>query len=246
MTRPCSRDWPIAPQGIVGFTAGFFGPRLSAHLGVDKLLVLTGAAATAGFLILAHLPTAGPYGPALIAVVLVGFGTAGTAFGATVIGTGRVADSDQGLVGGVINTTRQVGAALGAALLLAIADSTGGAHGIATVGGDRNAMLAGAAAAGLATMVALRIRRASNKSQDNFAHVATSMNALLSMNNATTRDPGQKVSACSATSVVRDRDGHNEAQRRGALEQWPSPPACDGLSRDLALTPVELKSPPTD
>jgi len=107
----------IAPQGVVGFTAGFFGARLSARLGIRKLLVLTGAAATSGFLILAHLPASGSYSPALIAVVLVGFGTAGTAFGATVMGTAAMADADQGLIGGVINTTRQVGAAIGAALL---------------------------------------------------------------------------------------------------------------------------------
>ena len=124
----------IAPQGIVGFTAGFFGARLSARLGIRKLLVLTGAAATSGFLILAHLPASGSYSPALIAVVLVGFGTAGTAFGATVMGTAAMADGDQGLVGGVINTTRQMGVAIGAAVLLAIADGGRGADGVATVG----------------------------------------------------------------------------------------------------------------
>jgi len=54
----------------------------------------------------------------------------------------------------VINTSRQLGAAIGAALLPAVADAvnrTG--NGIAI--GDRAAMLTGAIAAGLATLVAL-------------------------------------------------------------------------------------------
>jgi predicted MFS family arabinose efflux permease len=149
----------IAPQGMVGFTAGYFGPRLSARFGVRRLLVLTGASATAGFLILSHLPTSGAYSPALVAVVLVGFGTAGTAFGSTILATANIANADQGLVGGVINTTRQIGAAIGAALLLSIAEGGHGAGGTTSVAGDRHAMLAGAGAAALATVVAWRSGR---------------------------------------------------------------------------------------
>jgi hypothetical protein len=66
-----------------------------------------------------------------------------------------VADDDQGLVGGVINTSRQIGAAIGAALLPAIAGAVDrGGHTMAS--GDRVAMLTGALAAGLACAVALR------------------------------------------------------------------------------------------
>jgi predicted MFS family arabinose efflux permease len=164
----------IAPQGVVGFTAGFFGARLSARLGIRKLLVLTGAAATSGFLILAHLPASGSYSPALIAVVLVGFGTAGTAFGATVMGTAAMADADQGLIGGVINTTRQVGAAIGAALLLAIADGGRGADGVATVVADRHAMVAGAIAAVLATVVAWRSGRPAIQPRNSLVQITVS------------------------------------------------------------------------
>ena len=70
-----------------------------------------------------------------------------------------VADNDQGVVGGVINTSRQLGAAIGAALLPAVATAvhrTG--HGSMAVG-DRAAMLTGAMAAALATMLALGTRR---------------------------------------------------------------------------------------
>jgi EmrB/QacA subfamily drug resistance transporter len=70
----------IAPQGVVGFAAGVIGPRLAGKMGVRRLLVLTAACAAAGFLVLTQLPAAG-YSPVLFVVTLIGFGTAGTAFG---------------------------------------------------------------------------------------------------------------------------------------------------------------------
>jgi hypothetical protein len=66
-----------------------------------------------------------------------------------------VADGDQGLVGGVINTSRQIGAAIGAALLPAVAQAASHGDRTAGAGGDRAAMLAGAVAAALALAVAL-------------------------------------------------------------------------------------------
>jgi hypothetical protein len=65
------------------------------------------------------------------------------------------------VVGGVINTSRQLGAAVGAALLPAVAvvvDRTGHSS---IASGDRAAMLTGALAAGLAMLVALSARRRS-------------------------------------------------------------------------------------
>ena len=103
----------IAPQGVVGFAAGVFGPRLAGKIGVRRLLVLTAACAAAGFLVLTQLPAAG-YSPVLFVVTLIGFGTAGTALGSTVLASRGMADADQGLVGGMINTSRQIGAAVGA------------------------------------------------------------------------------------------------------------------------------------
>jgi MFS family permease len=141
----------IAPQGVVGFIMGLFGPRLAGRIGVKRLLVLTAAAAAVGFLVLTRLPAAG-YSPVLFVVTLIGLGTAGTAFGMVVIASRGMADADQGLVGGVVNTSRQIGAAVGAALLPAVAETVGG--GIAGVTGDRAAMFTAALAALAATAVA--------------------------------------------------------------------------------------------
>ena len=154
---PLMTGLAIAPQGVVGFAAGAAGARLAARLGLRRLLILTNAVATLGFLVLTQLPAAGGYSPLLAAVTFVGFGTAGTAFGAMVSASKGVANADQGLVGGVINTSRQIGAGIGAALLPAVALTF--SHGSqAGVTGDRAAMLAGAVAAGLGTLIALGYR----------------------------------------------------------------------------------------
>jgi predicted MFS family arabinose efflux permease len=149
----------IAPQGVIGFTAGVFGARIARRIGVQRVLILTSGMAAVGFLILSRLPSAGGYSPLFAAVMIVGFGTAGTAFGTMVTASQGAADHEQGVVGGVINTSRQVGAAVGAALLPAVAQAVdrGGRVGGAT--GDRAAMLAAAAAAALAATVAWRARR---------------------------------------------------------------------------------------
>jgi EmrB/QacA subfamily drug resistance transporter len=153
---PLATGLIIAPQGVVGFAAGAFGARMARRVGIRRVLILTSAIATLGFLILTRLPAGGGYSPLLAAVMPVGFGTAGTAFGTMVAASTGVADADQGLVGGVINTSRQVGAAIGAALLPAVAEAVSHGSGAAAAGGDRAAMLTAALAAALATVVAWR------------------------------------------------------------------------------------------
>ena len=151
----------IAPQGVVGFAVGAFGARLMRRLGLQRLTLLTGVAALIGFLVLTQLPRAGGYSPVLLAVMLVGFGTAGTSFVSMVGGTSGIENSDQGFVGGAINTSRQIGAAVGAALLPAIAMAFSHAGGDASVTGDRAAMFAGAVVVGLAIVAAWRLGLAS-------------------------------------------------------------------------------------
>ena len=149
----------IAPQGVVGFAAGAFGARLAARLGLHRLLVLTNAVAMLGFLVLTRLPATGGYSPLLAAVTLVGFGTAGTAFGSMVTATKGVAYADQGRRRGDQHR-RQIGAGIGAALLPAIALTVSHGGPTAGVSGDRAAMLTGAAAAALATVIAVTAIRA--------------------------------------------------------------------------------------
>jgi EmrB/QacA subfamily drug resistance transporter len=145
----------IAPQGMAGFSMGLLGPRLADRFGVRRVAMIAGVSATIGFAALTQLPAVG-YSPLLFVVILVGFGGAGTAFGSIVLASRELADGDQGLAGAVVNTSRQVGAAVGAALLPAVADSISG------VSGDRAAMLAAMTAALAATFIAwLAARQAS-------------------------------------------------------------------------------------
>jgi EmrB/QacA subfamily drug resistance transporter len=156
---PLETGLVIAPQGIIGFSAGATGARLARRIGVRRVLMLTSGIATVGFLVLTRLPVGGDYNPVLAAVMPVGFGTAGTAFGTMVTASSSVADHEQGVVGGVINTSRQVGAAIGAALLPAVAESVNRSGTTASVAGDRAAMLIAALAAATATAVAWHDRR---------------------------------------------------------------------------------------
>jgi EmrB/QacA subfamily drug resistance transporter len=153
---PLATGMVIAPQGVAGFVTGLFGPRLASRLGIRKLLILTAGATAVGFAVLTRLPGGG-FSPILEVVMLVGFGTAGTSFGSIVLASRGVADADQGLVGGMINTSRQIGAAVGAALLPAIAEAATG--GIAGITGDRLAMALAALAALAATAVAWHASR---------------------------------------------------------------------------------------
>ena len=136
----------IAPQGLAGFSMGMLGPRLAGRFGVRRVAMFAGVSATVGFAGLTQLPAVG-YSPLLFVVILVGIGGAGTAFGSIVLASRELADGDQGLAGGVVNTSRQVGAAVGAALLPAVAGSISG------VSGDRAAMLTATIAALAATAV---------------------------------------------------------------------------------------------
>jgi MFS family permease len=149
---PLATGLIIAPQGLAGFTMGMLGPKLAGRFGVRRVAMAAGVSATIGFAALTQLPAVG-YSPLLFVVILVGFGGAGTAFGSIVLASRELSDGDQGLAGGVVNTSRQMGAAVGAALLPAVADSVSG------VSGDRAAMLAATAAALAATVVSWHAAR---------------------------------------------------------------------------------------
>jgi predicted MFS family arabinose efflux permease len=131
----------IAPQGPIGFITGMFGVRLVRRLGMRRLLVAAPAVAGTGFIAMSRLPAVGHYSALFIVVLLIGSGTVGTSFGATIMAASGMPAKDQGLVSGVVNTTRQVGAAVGVAVLVAIAEGAHARAGVATVGGDRTALL---------------------------------------------------------------------------------------------------------
>jgi hypothetical protein len=228
---PLATGLAIAPQGIVGFAAGMLGARLAGRVGVRRVLILTSGLAMAGFLVLTQLPPTGSYSLLLAAVMPVGFGTAGTAFGTMVIASGGVADSDQGLVGGVVNTSRQMGAAIGAALLPAVAVAVNQHGTIAGVAGDRAAMLAAAVAAGLAMLVAIGTR-AARRDRDR----RPSARSITSTARPGAQ-PAAKENSPAASHARPDRPG------RGRYESQPARPRTVGHGR-LSVTLAARRWPP--
>ncbi|MDQ1398218.1 MAG: hypothetical protein QOK20_150, partial [Acidimicrobiaceae bacterium] len=103
----------MAPQGIVGFLGATWGARIVRHVGLKDLLVASATSAAGGLLLLGLALGRRSYLLLLASFMLIGYGTATGAFGATVAATQGVSDDEQGLAGGLVNMSRQVGAALG-------------------------------------------------------------------------------------------------------------------------------------
>jgi MFS family permease len=171
----------IAPQGITGFLTGMFGSRLVRRLGLRRLLIISTFTAGVGFLLLTNLPSSGHVSWVFAAVLLVGFGTVGTVMASTIMATQGMAASDQGLIGGVINTARQVGAALGVAVLFAIAQGAHSTSGGTAVGGDRVAMLVAAGIALSGTMVTFLGPRSSSTTSTSTPRATTATPVALQL-----------------------------------------------------------------
>ena len=144
----------LAPQGIVGFLGATWGARTVRRVGLQELLVVSASSATGGLLLVGMAIGWRSYPLLLTGFTLVGYGTATGAFGATVAATQGVGDDEQGLAGGLINMSRQVGAALGVAAAAAIM-GTGTTSG-GSVPPDRTVVLVTSAAAALAAVLAFR------------------------------------------------------------------------------------------
>jgi MFS family permease len=144
----------MAPQGIAGFLGATQGARIVRRVGLKVFLVVSGVSAAGGLLLLGLVLGSQSYSLLLVGFVLAGYGTATGAFGATVAATQGVAAGEQGLAGGLINMSRQVGAAVGVAVAAAVI-GTGATSG-GSVGPDHLAVLVTATAAALAAVVAFR------------------------------------------------------------------------------------------
>jgi MFS family permease len=150
------------PQGIGGLLRGFAGPRLVARLGIKHFLVASAAVSAVGLALLLRFPATSRYPLLGVVLLVVGFGATSTMFAATVAGTAGVTDDEQGLAGALVNTARQVGAAIGVAALLAISATTSGAQSGSTAAlaeGYRRAMGVTALLAVAAVLVALFVIR---------------------------------------------------------------------------------------
>ena len=145
--------WPWPLRGSSGSSVPHGGPHVR-RVGLTPFLVVSGVSAASGLLLVGLVLGLQSYALLLVGFMLAGYGTATAAFGTTVAATQGVADGEQGLAGGLINMSRQVGAALGVAIAAAMI-GTGATSGGA-VGPDRAAVLVTATTAALAAALALR------------------------------------------------------------------------------------------
>ncbi|QGN47088.1 MFS transporter [Micromonospora sp. WMMD558] len=111
------------PVAIAVVSLGLAG-RLAARYGARPVLVTGLGLAVVGFLLLARLPADGSYPVDVLPAVLV-FGIAGGLIlpAVTTLAMAGADPADAGLASGLVNTTQQVGGALGLAVLATLAAS---------------------------------------------------------------------------------------------------------------------------
>jgi EmrB/QacA subfamily drug resistance transporter len=154
---PLKAGLASVPQGLAGLAAGLVGARLADRFGIKAVLLATTGTAVVGHLLLSGVAAQGHYLLVGMALLAVGFGNGGTSLAATVAGSAGVADREQGLAGGLINSARQIGSALGVAALMAVAASVAAgapAPAAALARGYREALVVAAALAAAAFAVA--------------------------------------------------------------------------------------------
>jgi EmrB/QacA subfamily drug resistance transporter len=152
---------PLA--GTLVVAAGATGP-LAERFGTRPLLLAGLALFAGGMLWFAQLPVDGTFladilGPS----ILVGLGLALTFVALTIASVAGVDERRYGLASGLINTSQQIGGALGLAILAAVSDHAtrhSTAHGVGAINdGFRTALLVAAGLAALALVLAAWLTR---------------------------------------------------------------------------------------
>src|SRR5712691_6723258 len=114
----------------VGLASGGFGPRLlgarhaRAVIAAGMIICASGLA----WYVMALTPASNYYAVMLPAMLAGGIGTGLTFVGCTVVGMRAVAATDSGIAAGLLNTSVQLGAAIGLAALAAVASTVTSSH----------------------------------------------------------------------------------------------------------------------
>jgi EmrB/QacA subfamily drug resistance transporter len=126
------------PTGLSTLTGALVGTRLVQVIGAQRQLVLGPGMAAVGLFWLSTIGSGDPYlthvlGP----VILIGLGLGMSFVPMTLAATTGVPPHEAGLASGLINTTRQIGGALGLALMATVAANAAGHRGAGRVAVDR-------------------------------------------------------------------------------------------------------------
>ncbi len=159
------------PHALAAMIAAPLASRLVTRLGVKSTLVIGMALSMVGLLLLTQISVQDNYFRNLLpGTVLVGLGIVTGIVSVTIAATSGVGDSEQGLASGLLNTSQEIGAALGLAILVAISTArtavivanTGSsaiALQTATTGGFQAALAVGAGFAAVGIVVAVYMIR---------------------------------------------------------------------------------------
>ena len=112
---------------VVPFTIGFTAsqaPRLVAKFGYKKILVVSPLLVSSGLFYLSHIPVNGTFwGNVAPGMILFAFGMGATFVSITIAATSGVPQNQAGLASGILNTSQQIGGAIGLAILTGIVTS---------------------------------------------------------------------------------------------------------------------------
>jgi EmrB/QacA subfamily drug resistance transporter len=162
------------PHAIAAMIAAPIASQLATRLGTKNTLIASMTLAAVGLLHLSRIPVQGNFVRDLLpGTVVIGFGIVMTLVAVTIAATAGISDSEQGIASGLLNTSQQIGAALGLAILVAVSTARteavmaqlGGAadaQRIALTAGFRAALVGGVSFAIVGVLVALFVIQAAD------------------------------------------------------------------------------------
>jgi EmrB/QacA subfamily drug resistance transporter len=156
----------MLPQTAVMITGIFAGKSLTPRLGARSVVIGGSAVATAGVAWLSRLPLHSAYPAHILGpTMVIGAGMGLMMLPASEAATAGLDHRDAGLASGLFNASRQIGGAIGLAVLVTIADTTARHSHLAglaagTVHGYRTALLVAAAISLAATLTGLLLPKA--------------------------------------------------------------------------------------
>jgi EmrB/QacA subfamily drug resistance transporter len=185
---PLVSGFVALPQGIGGLLRGVLGPRLVDRFGLRRFLAGNCALAAVSALALFRFPVTTHYPGLGIVLLAFGFASTNVVFGSTVAASTGVTNDEQGLAGALVNATRQIGSAMGVAVLLSIVAIDASAHASTAHLGD-GYRLALACTAGLAaTAMLLSLRITGRRATDDAPSVDTTAQRSRLYNDAALAD----------------------------------------------------------
>jgi len=110
----------VIPQGVGGLLRGVVAARLLERTGLKWFLAANWALAAVSIFVLFRSSVTSHYPLLGLVLLAIGFGSTNVIFGGTVAGSTGVPNGEQGVAGALVNAARQIGAAIGVAVVLSV------------------------------------------------------------------------------------------------------------------------------